>query len=151
VAEADTVWYGDPSPDGRFILGGGSQETLNLLDIASGQPSKFRRAPQRQLPGRCGGSWSKVYGWLDSTHIFYHERSSSTKEDGITIGDLATSKRKVYPFFNVQDLTSPAPGLLSFSTWVSEPGRTYAVTFVLDTATGQAVPLITGTGAVWVK
>ena len=151
MAEEDTVWSGEPSPDGRRIVGSGGLTALTVVDLASGQAFKFARAAQRQLPGKCGGSWSKVWGWLDPSHVYYHERSSSAKEDGITVGDLATGKRVVYPFFNVQDLTSPAPGLLAFSTWVSEAGQSFTVTFVLDTVTGQAMPLVTGSGATWVR
>ncbi|MFN0147739.1 MAG: hypothetical protein ACKVT1_14620 [Dehalococcoidia bacterium] len=151
LADEDAIWSGVPSPDGTRLLGMGGLNALNLFDVGSGRASKFTRAGQRELPGKCGGGWSQVFGWLDGSRIFYHERSSSGRQDGVTIGDLATGKRVVYPFYNVQDLTSPAPGLLSFSTWVSDAERSYTVTFVLDTATGQAMPLVTGTGATWVR
>ena len=151
IADEDRVWAGLASPDGRYVLGAGGLNALTLLDLANSKASKFTRAPQRELPGKCGGSWSQVFGWVDGSRIFYHERSSSSRADGVTIGDLATGKRVVYPFYNVQDLSSPAPGLLSFATWVSEKERSYTVTFVLDLGSGQAMPLVAGSGGTWVR
>ena len=88
---------------------------------------------------------------MDENRIFYHERSSATKEDGITIGDLRTGARRVLPFYNVADLHSPAPGMLSFSTFVYFDDLVFSVTFLADTNTGDSAPVFTGGGAVWAR
>ena len=139
------------APNGAQFLLGGGYGPLNLLDARTGKVVEFVRAPQRQIGGKCGGTFSRSSGWIDDTHIFYHERSSSSREDGITIGDLRTGARKVLPFFNVADLSSPAPGLLSFSTWAGYDDLNFSVTFIMDIATGDSMPVLTGAGAAWTR
>jgi len=147
---ANTSFY-DPiaSADGTRLLLGGGFGPLNVLDLATGQVTEFKRAPQRQLGGRCGGAVSRVAGWLDASHVYYHERSSAGNQDGITIGDLKTGARRVLPYFNVRDVSSPAPGFLSFATYQAIGDLQFSVTFLLDTATGDAIPMFVGDGATW--
>jgi hypothetical protein len=147
---ANTGFYGAvASPDGTRLLVGGGFGPLNVLDLANGQAAEFQRAPQRQVGGSCGGAVSSVAGWLDASHIYYHERSSAGNQDGITIGDLKTGSRRVLPYFNVRDVSSPAPGFLSFATYQVMGDLQFTVTFLLDTATGDAVPMFAGDGATW--
>ncbi len=133
---------------GRFFIGGGFGP-INILDVATGAVTPFARAEQREIGGKCGGTFSRSNGWVDEQHIFYHERSSAKRQDGITIGDIRTGERRVLPFFNVQDLSSPAPGLLSFATWAGYDDLVFSVTFLVDIATGESVPIYTGAGAAW--
>lgn len=90
-----------------------------------------------------------VIGWLDNNTVVYHERYSANKQDGITVGDLGTGARRVFPFFDVQALAPAGDGFVVFSTWVpSEKSSTY-VLFLLDTKTGDAWPLFEGVQAAW--
>jgi hypothetical protein len=139
------------SPSGRQFLLGSGFGPINILDVQAGTVSTFERAPQRELPGKCGGTFSRTNGWLDETHIFYHERSSSNRQDGITVGDIRTGARRVLPFFNVQDLSSPAPGFLSFATWAGYDDLAFHVTFLVDVASGDSVPIATGAGGAWAR
>jgi hypothetical protein len=148
VPAAAALWEASVSPDGRYLFSPWGLDGLTLVEVESLEKVRLARAPQRDLGGKCGGSWSPVAGWIDEHTAFYHERSSSDRQDGITVVDVRTGERKVFPFFNVQDIAHAGNGLLVFSTWVEGAGdRT--VTFVLDTRTGEAAPLFTGSGAVF--
>ncbi len=138
-----------PSPSGRQFFIGGGFGPINILDVTTGAVTPFALAEQREIGGKCGGTFSRSNGWIDEKHIFYHERSSAKRQDGITIGDIQTGERRVLPFFNVQDLSSPAPGLLSFATWAGYDDLVFSVTFVVDLATGDSLPVYTGAGAAW--
>ena len=122
---------------------------LRIVNLSDGSVTEFKPAPQRTITGNiCGGGWSVVIGWLGAGRIYYHERFSTTKEDGLTVGDLASGARRVFPFFDVQHLRNAGDGFLIFSTWVEleEGGRT-SLLFLLDTATGDTWPLFAGTAA----
>lgn len=150
MAEDAGLWSAAPSPDGRYLLGAARLDSLALVSIDGADVRQLARAPQRELPGKCGGTWSRVSGWLDVATVFYHERSSADGQDGITLLDVGSGNRRVLPFFNAQDIGSPAPGMLSFASWSpTEAGPARSVTFVLDTGTGNYVPVAIGAGAVW--
>jgi hypothetical protein len=142
------IFGGVVSPSGRYLFSQGMYGPLRGLDLTTGEPLDLPRAPQRELAGSCGGGWSSVNGWLNDNTVFYHERSSSNRQDGITFLDIRTGARRVLPYFDVQDMRRVSPGLITFSTW-SSAGDGDVVTFLLDVASGEAAPLVTGSGAVW--
>lgn len=137
------------SPSGRRFFIGGGYGPIHILDTSTSSVTQFARAEQREIGGKCGGTFSRSNGWVDEQYIFYHERSSAKRQDGITIGDIRSGERRVLPFFNVQDLSSPASGLLSFATWAGYDDLVFSVTFLVDIATGESVPIYTGAGAAW--
>ncbi len=147
-----SLWDAAASPDGRYLFAGATyQGALDLVDLRSGVRRELARAPQLPPVGRCGGNWSRVNGWLDANRFFYHETNSSSNENGITVVDIRNGQRRLHPYFNVQDAQSPAPGLISFSGWVWSEGISATVVFLLDTESGDAVPMFAGAGAVWSK
>jgi hypothetical protein len=143
------LWNGVASPGGRYLLGGMGMDFVPIVDLRDGTVFKSQRPPQRELPGKCGGSFSQVNGWLGESRFFYHERSSSTGQDGLTIVDMASGTRTLLPLFNVQDVSAQANGLLSYATWAAIDTASFTVSFLLDPATGDSLPLFVGGGAAW--
>ncbi len=149
--EGISLWNAAPSPDGRSLATGGGLIPIQIVDLTTGAVTTFAQAPQRtDVGGGCGGGWSMVIGWFDSDTLFYHERTSRNKQDGITLGHLGSGQRTVMPFFDVQSLTSAGDGLLSFSTWIwDEDGPGEPILFLVDPVTGDTWPLFTGNAAAW--
>jgi hypothetical protein len=145
-----SLWSAVPSPDGETWFSPNDLQNVYLAEMDSLTVRSLPRAPQREVGGRCGGTWSVVTGWLDEQTVFYHERSSSNGEDGITLMDTGSGARQVFPFFDAQDIYTPAEGMLSFASWsYVEGGGVIGTAFVLDVASGDFLPLFAGSGAVW--
>ncbi len=142
-----SLWNATPSPDGRSLLTGGGTVAIKIVDLLDGSVREFKLAEQRPINGGCGGGWSMIAGWLGNSRIYYHERYSLRKEDGVTIGDPTSGRRTILPFFNVQHLRNAGDGLLVFSTWAPGSDGETAVLFLIDSATGENWPLFAGSGA----
>lgn len=139
------------SLDGRSLLLGSATGPIRTLDIATGALREFARAPQLPVLGRCGGASGKLSGWLDPTHIVYHESYAASGGNGITIGDVAGGSRRVLPFWSIQELTVVAPHTLSFSTWEGVNDTSFQLSWLLDTDSGVARPVAVGSAPTWIK
>jgi hypothetical protein len=151
---AEDVWLGEltVSPDGRSLLAGGIAGPLRIVDLESGAISEFERAPQPvQAGNRCGGSIGKLSDWLAGGRIVYHESLAQKGSNGITIGDLRTGRRQVLSFWNIADLDAIGPDLVTFTSFEQMNEVSFQLTWLLDTATGEARPVAVGTEAGWVK
>jgi hypothetical protein len=138
------------SPDGTKVFSSTFLGPITVIDLATGERTLIERAVQQQIGGRCGGSSGKLSAWLDASHLIWHESYALKGQNGITIASLADGSRRVIPFFSIQDLATVGPGLVSFVTWEYPPEKPgFQLTWLLDTATGEARPVTVGMGPVW--
>lgn len=140
------------SPDGRFLLSNQVLGSVHVIDLATGATRELQRARQRSdFGGRCGGATGALSGWLDANTVFWHESYAAKGENGITLFDLRSGSRRIFPFFTVKDLRAAgSSGLLTFVTWESEAGQPpFPLTWLLDPRTGDARPVSAGDVPAW--
>lgn len=134
------------SPDGTRVLSGTTTGAIRVVDLNSSAVTSVARAPQREILGRCGsaGFYGKLSVWIDDNTVAWHEAWGEKGYNGITIARLGSSERRVIPYFNLGAMEMVAPGLLAFTTneWID--GVAFPLTWLLDTATGEARPLTVG-------
>jgi hypothetical protein len=145
----EDFWELALSPDGNRILVGGGFSDLRILDLRDGSLGTFARADRRPAIQGCGFGGGRRATWLDDETIVYHEVSAAGSFNGLTIGRLADGSRRVIPLVAVQDLEVVAPGLLSVTTGWGFDGIPWAITWMLDMASGDAVPVTPGQGPAW--
>lgn len=150
--QPEGVYFGElsVSPDGSRVISSTFLGAITIIDLATGEMTTVERALQQQIGGRCGGSAGKLSAWLDASTVIWHESYALKGQNGITIAGVADGTRRVIPFFSIQDLATVAPGLVSFVTWEYPPEKPgFQLTWLLDTATGEARPVTIGMGPVW--
>jgi hypothetical protein len=150
--QPEGVYFGElsVSPDGSRVISSTFLGAITIIDLATGEMTTVERALQQQIGGRCGGSAGKLSAWLDASTVIWHESYALKGQNGITIAGAADGTRRVIPFFSIQDLATVGPGLVSFVTWEYPPEKPgFQLTWLLDTATGEARPVTIGMGPVW--
>ena len=150
--QPEGVYFGElsVSPDGARVLASTFLGPVTIIDLATGEMTTVARALQQQVGGKCGGSSGKLSAWLDAATVIWHESYALKGQNGITIANVADGSRRVIPFFSIQDLSTVGPGLVSFVTWEYPPEKPgFQLTWLLDTATGEARPVTVGMGPVW--
>jgi hypothetical protein len=147
----DDFWELALSPDGNRILAGGVLSELRILDLRDGSLRTFERADQRPPVEGCGckpGGGGKRAAWLDDETIVYHEANAAAAPfNGLTIGRLADGNRRVIPMLSVEDIAVVGSGLLSVTTGWGWDRLTWV--WLLDMASGDAVPVTPGQGPAW--
>ena len=138
------------SEDGKRLVSSPFQGDIMVVDLETGAVSRVPRANQIPVGGRCGGSIGTLTTWLDGDTVIWHESYAEKGSNGITISRIDGSARKLIPFFTVSDIRRVAPGLVSFTTTEDpENGQPFPLTWLLDTATGEARPVTVGTTPTW--
>jgi hypothetical protein len=145
-------WSMVVSPDASFAVAGGYYGPLNTIDLNTGALSTFTRARAVvEIGGKCGGSTGRLVDVLDGNRIIYHESLAAKGSNGITIGDLRTGSRQVLSFWNIADLQTIGPDLVTFTSFEQMADLSFQLTWLLNTATGEAHPVAVGTEAGWVQ
>lgn len=138
------------SPDGTKVLSVSFLGDVRVIDLDSGRMRVLSRAPQLDVGGKCGGSTGKLSAWLDDNTVVWHESYAPKGQNGITIATLDGGIQRVIPFFTIQDLKVPAPGLISFTTWEYADDKPLPqLSWLLDTSTGEARPVAIGAFPTW--
>ncbi len=141
------------SPDGKRILSSPFFGPLQLISLSDGKLQEFPRAPQQtNVGGRCGGASGRLSVWLDNNTVIWHESYAQKGFNGITIGNLGTTTRKLVPFFTLEDITRVDSKTVAFTTreyitgQASAPNSelSFPVTWILDVESGEARPVAVG-------
>ncbi len=136
------------SPSGKQLLSGSSVGAYRVIDLVSGALSEFARAKQRtDIGGKCGGSVGQLQVWLDETRFVYHESYAEKGNTGLTVASLTDGSRQVFPFDNVSDIRRVDANRVTFTNYGGVEGIG-SVTWILDVRTGEAWPLVIGSGVV---
>ncbi|MEX2080391.1 MAG: hypothetical protein WEC33_02155, partial [Dehalococcoidia bacterium] len=125
-----------------------------ILDLATLDSFSVDRAPQLQdVGGRCGGGSVATTAWLDSDHLVYHEASSSSGANGLTIVAVDSGGSTLIPSSYTESLAVHPGGILTYSSYENVEfdagkGKSFVVTWALDTATGERWPVAFGRGTI---